>query len=71
MQQRPPRAVDQGRRLLDLKLPDVSFTPYYTPARCLGNRDRNAPGANGKLDHWPVTITGKPDVERDVSSDAS
>src|ERR687885_454407 len=26
MQQRPPRAVDQGRRLLDFKLPYVSFT---------------------------------------------
>ena len=94
MQQRPPRAVDQGRRLLDFKLPYVSFTqveldsllncahsslrehrrrrvdPYYTPARCLSNRDRNAPGANCKLDQWPVSITGKPDVERDVSSDA-
>src|SRR5215218_9704734 len=95
MQQRPPGAVDQGRRLLDFKLPYVSFTqveldsllgraqsrlrehcrrrvnPYYTPARCLSNRDRNAPGANCKLDQWPVSITGKPDVERDVSSDAS
>ena len=91
MQQRPPRAVDQGRRLLDFKLPYVSFTqveldsllncahssllehrrrrvdPYYTPARCLSNRDRNAPGADCKLDQWPVSITGKPDVERDVS----
>src|SRR5919197_936413 len=95
MLQRPPRAVDQGRRLLDFKLPYVSFTqveldsllncahsslrehrrrrinPYYTPARCLSNRDRNAPGANCKLDQWPVSINGKPDVERDVSSDAS
>src|SRR5947208_171683 len=95
MQQRPPRAVDQGRRLLDFKLPYVSFTqveldsllncahsslrdhrrrrvnPYYTPARCVSNRHRNAPGANCKLDQWPVSITGKPDVERDVSSDAS
>jgi hypothetical protein len=95
MQQRPPRAVDQGRRLLDFKLPYVSFTqveldsllnrahsslrehrrrrvnPDHTPARCLSNRDRNAPGANRKLDQWPVSITGKPDVERDVSSDAS
>ena len=95
MQQRPPGAVDQGRRLLDFKLPYVSFTqveldsllncahsslrehrrrrvnPYYTPARCLSNRDRNAPVANCKLDQWPVSITGKPDVERDVSSDAS
>jgi len=74
MEQRPPRAVDQGRRLLDFELPYVSFTqveldsllscarsrpsehrrrrvdPDYTPARCLGNRDRNAPGPNGKLD---------------------
>ncbi len=94
MQQRPPRAVDQGRRLLDFKLPYVSFTqveldsllncahsslrehrrrrvnPYYTPARCLSNRDRNAPGANCKLNQWPVSITGKPDVERHVSTDA-
>jgi hypothetical protein len=41
--------------------------PYYPPARCLSNRDRNAPGANCKLDQWPVTLTGKPDVKRDVS----
>ena len=95
MQQRPPRTVDQGRRLVDSKLSHVSFTqveldsllnctqsslgeqrrrrvdPYYTPARCLSNRDRDAPGANRKLDQWPVGITGKPDVERDVTSDAS
>src|SRR5256885_14889624 len=94
MQQRPPRAVDQGRRLLDFKVPYVSFTqveldsllncahsslrehrrrrvnPYYTPARCLSNRDRNPPVANCKLDQWPVSITGKPDVERDISTDA-
>ena len=94
MQQRPPRAADQGRRLLDFKLPYVSFTqveldslldcahsslrehrrrrvnPYYTPTRCLSNRDRNAPGANCKLNQWPVSITGKPDVERDVSTHA-
>ena len=91
MQQRPPRAVDQGRRFLDFELPYVSFTqvefdslfdcaesslrehprrrvdPDYTPARCLSNRDRNAPGANGKLDQRPVSLTGKPNVERDVS----
>jgi hypothetical protein len=91
MQQRSPRAVDQGRRLVDFKLPYVSFTqveldsllncahpslrehrrrrvnPYDTPARCVSNRDRNAPGANCKLDQWPVSITGKPHVERDVS----
>jgi hypothetical protein len=91
MQQRPPRAVDQGCRLLDFKLPNISLTqvevdslldcahsslrehrrrrvnPYYTPARCLSNRDRNAPGANRKLDQWAVSITGKPDVERNVS----
>ena len=95
MQQRPPRAVDQGRQLLDFKLPYVSFAqveldsllncahsslrehrrrrvnPYYTAARCLSNRDRNAPVANCKLGQWPVSITGKPDVEGDVSSDAS
>src|SRR3954451_23809455 len=94
MQQRPPGAVDQGRRLLDFELPYVSFTqveldsllnraqsslrehrrrrvdPYYAPARCPRHRDRNAPGANCKLDQWPVSITGKPDVERDVSTDA-
>jgi len=45
--------------------------PYYTPARCLSNRGRNAPVANCKLDQWPVSITGKPDLERDVSSEAS
>src|SRR5215203_3427081 len=44
--------------------------PDYTPARCLSNRDRNAAGANCKLDQWPVSLTGKPDIERDVSSDA-
>ena len=68
------RAVDQGRRLLDFKVPYVSFAqveldsllncahsslrehrrrrvnPYYTPARCLSNRDRNAPVTNRKLD---------------------
>ena len=94
MQESPPGEVDQGRRLLDLELPYVSFTqveldsrldcahsslrehrrrrvdPHYTPARCLGNRDRNAPGANCKLDQSPVSITGKPHVERDVSSEA-
>src|SRR5829696_10010215 len=87
MQQRPPGAVDQGRRLLEFKLPDVSLTqveldsllerahaslrehrrrsvdPYHTPARCLSNRDRNAPVANRKLDQRPVSSTGKPDVE--------
>src|ERR687885_223372 len=26
VQQRPPRTVDQGRRFLEFKLPDVSFT---------------------------------------------
>src|ERR671931_94514 len=95
MQQRPPRAVDQGRRLLDLKLPYVSFTqveidslficalsslrehcrrrvnPAHTPARCLSNWDRNAPGTNRKFDQWPVGFTGKPDVERDVGTSAS
>src|SRR5918999_6444051 len=45
--------------------------PDHAPARSLSNRDRNAPGTNGKLDQWPVCITGKPDVERDVSSEAS
>src|ERR687896_1125259 len=94
MQQRPPGAVDQGRRFLGLKLPYVTFAqveldsllnrahsslrehrrrrvnPDHAPARSLSNRDRNAPGTNGKLDQWPVSITGKPDVERDVSSDA-
>src|SRR5919108_742343 len=94
MQERTPGAVDQGRRLLEVELPHVSFTqveldsllncahsslrehrrrsvdPYYAPARCLSNRDRNAPGANRKLDQWPVSITGKPDVERDVRCDA-
>src|SRR3954452_23008294 len=94
MQQRPPGAVDQGRRLLDFKVSYVSSTQVeldslperthpslrehlrrrvnacYTSARCLSNRDRNAPVANCELDEWPVCITGKPDVERDVTSDA-
>src|SRR4029077_1395154 len=43
----------------------------HTPARCLSDRDRNSPGANGKLDQWPVSLTGKPDVERNVSAVAS
>jgi hypothetical protein len=92
MQQRPPGAVDQGRRLLELKLPYVSFTeveldsfldcaqsslrehrrrrvdPYYLPPGCPSNGDRNAPGANRKLNQWPVSVTGKPNVEEDVSS---
>src|SRR5919202_836213 len=95
MQQRPPRAVDQGRRFLDFKFPYVCYAqvevdsllerahssllehrrrrvnPDHTPARCLSNRDRHAPVTNRKLDQWPVSLTGKPDVERDVSSDAS
>jgi hypothetical protein len=74
MQQRPPGAVDQGRRFLDFKLPYISFAqveldslfscahssllehrrrrvnPNHTPARCLSNRDRNAPVTNRKLD---------------------
>src|SRR3954454_24393888 len=45
--------------------------PDHTPARCLGNRDRNAPVTNRKLDHRPVSLTGESDVERDVSIDAS
>ena len=74
MQQRPPWAVDQGRRFIDFKLSYISFAqvkldsllvraqsslrehrrrrvnPDHTPARCLSNRDRNAPGTNRKLD---------------------
>ena len=45
--------------------------PDHTSACCLCDRDRNAPGTNGKLDHWPVGLTGKRDIERDVSSDVS
>src|SRR5438874_855348 len=95
MQQRPPRAIDQARRLLDFKLPYVSFTqveldsllscahsslrehrrrrvnPDHAPARGLSDGDRNAPVTNRELDHQPVGLPGKPDVERDVSSDAS
>jgi Winged helix DNA-binding domain len=94
MQQRPPGAVDQGCRLVDFKLPYVSFAqveldsrlsrsrsglsehrrrrvdPDHTSARCLSNRDRNAPGTDRKLDQWPVSLTSEPDVERDVSSAA-
>jgi hypothetical protein len=74
MQQRPPGAVDQGRRFVDFKLSYVTFAqveldsllsraqsslrehrrrrvnPDHTPARCLSNRDRNAPVTNRKLD---------------------
>jgi hypothetical protein len=74
MQQRPPGAVDQVRRFLDLKLSYISFAqleldslfncahssllehrrrrvdPDHRAARCLSNRDRNAPGTNRKLD---------------------
>ena len=45
--------------------------PDYTPARCPSNRDRNAPGTNRKLYQQPFSLTGKPDVERDISSGAS
>src|SRR3954468_7648814 len=46
--------------------------PDHTPVRCLSNRDRNPPGTNCKLDQRPVSLTGKPNVERDVvSSDAA
>jgi len=44
--------------------------PYDAPARCLSHRDRNPPATNRKLDNRPVGLTGKLDVERDVSSDA-
>jgi hypothetical protein len=47
------------------------INPYNTPARSLSNRDRNAAVPNCKLDQWPVSITGKPGIERDVSWDAS
>ena len=91
MQQGPARAVDQGRRFIELQFPYVSVAeveldsrlgrtlsrlgeharrrvdPEHTPARCLGDGDRDAPGPNRKLDQWPVGITGKPDIERDVS----
>src|SRR3954447_25965391 len=74
MQQRPPGAVDQGRRFLDFEFPYVSFAQVeldsllscarssllehrrrrvdadHRPARCPSNRERNAPGAYGKLD---------------------
>src|SRR3954466_10629138 len=40
-------------------------------ARSPSNRDRNASGANRKFDERPVRLAGKPDVERDVVSDAS
>jgi len=92
MQQRPAGAVDQGRRLLEFKFPDVTFAQVeldsllnraqpclrehpprrvnsdHKPARCQSDRDRNSPSANGKLDQWPVSLKGKPDVEGDVSS---
>jgi hypothetical protein len=45
--------------------------PHYKPARCLSDRDRNAPGTNRKLDQWPLSLERKPDVERNVGADAS
>ena len=42
--------------------------PDHKLARCLSDRDRNSPGTNGKLDEWPVSLKGKPDVERNVSA---
>src|SRR5262245_43618135 len=95
MHQKPPGAVDQGRRFLDFKLPYVTFAqvefdallnrarsslreprprrvnPDHPSARSLSNRDRNAPGTNGKLDQYPVSLTGKRDVERNISCDAN
>jgi hypothetical protein len=50
LREHPPRRVD----------------PDHKPARCLSDRDRNAPGTKGKLDQWPVGLEGKPDVERNV-----
>jgi hypothetical protein len=51
--------------------PPRRVNPDHKPARCLSDRDRNSPGTNGKLDQWPVSLKGKPDVERNVSADAS
>src|SRR6266850_5387211 len=51
--------------------PPRRVNPDHKPARCLSDRDRNSPGTNRKLDQWPVSLKGKPDVERNVSTDAS
>ena len=51
--------------------PPRRVNPDHKPARCLSDRDRNSPGTNGKLDQWPVSLKGKPDVERNVSADAT
>ena len=48
--------------------PARRVNPDHKPARCLSDRNRNSPGTNGKLDQWPVSLTGKPDVERNVSA---
>jgi hypothetical protein len=50
--------------------PPRRANPDHKPARCPGDGDRNSPGANGKLDQWPVSLKGKPDVERNVSAHA-
>jgi len=49
--------------------PRRRVNPDYTLARCLSDRDRNAPCPNGKLDQRPVSLGGKPNVERHVSMD--
>src|SRR5688572_26458588 len=65
------RLPPQLRALEPARASPAKSQSLLQPARCLSNRDRNTPGANCKLDQWPVSITGKPDVERDVTSDAS
>lgn len=47
-----------------------SVDPNDALARCLGDLDRDPSIPNRELDQWPVSIMGKPDVERDVSSDS-
>src|SRR4051794_30654476 len=95
MQQRPPWAIDQCSRFVELELSYVSLAqvevhsllgraqsslrehsrrrvdPDDAPARCLRDRNRNAPGTDRKLDQWPVGLTRKTDVERNVTTTAA
>ena len=50
--------------------PPRRVNPHHKPARCLSDGNRNSRGADGKLDQWPVSLKGKPDVERNVAAEA-
>src|SRR3954451_15306034 len=50
LREHPPRRVD----------------PDHASTRCPSDGNRDAPGADGKLDQWPVGLEGEPDIERNV-----